>query len=192
MADSQRHGILASPVSRRGVLVGGGGALAGVALGALVHPNSARASAHEDDNDATILKFSTMAPVTGPFVGAANPVRNIPGGGLPWKLTSAHGELTANGELEVRVRGLVLAGGPPNLVGTNPIAKFRAIVSCLSDDGMGHVVTVNTPTAAFPATPTGNAEIEATVSLPHPCVAVLVFVGPAVSPNLAWFAVTGM
>lgn len=192
MADLRERGILASPVSRRGVLLGGGGALAGVALGTLAHPGSARASGGEDADDATILKFSTMAPVTGPFVGPANPVRGIPGGGLPWKLTSAKGVLKADGELEVRVRGLVLAGGPPNLVGTNPIAKFRAIVSCLSDDGMGHVVTVNTPTAAFPATTTGNSEIEATVSLPNPCVAVLVFVGPAVSPNLAWFAVTGM
>lgn len=187
MADSQQRGILASPVSRRGVLIGGGGALAGVALGALVHPGSAQASAHEDADDATILKFSTMAPVTGPFVGRANPVRGINGGGIPWKLTSANGELKADGELEVRVRGLVLAAGP--LAGTNPIANFVAIVSCLSADSAGNVVTVNTPTAPFPATPTGDSEIEATVSLPSPCVGVLVFVGP--NPG-TWFAVTGM
>jgi hypothetical protein len=186
MADSQQRGILGSPVSRRGVLLGGGGALAGVALGTLVHPGSAQASAHEDD-DATILKFTTMAPVTGPFVGKDNPVRGIKGGGIPWKLTSAKGELQANGELEVRVRGLVLAAGP--LAGTNPIANFVAIVSCLSDDGAGHVVTVNTATAPFPATTTGDSEIEAKVSLPSPCVAVVVFVGP--NPN-TWFAVTGM
>ena len=31
----------------------------------------------------TILKFDTMAPVTGPYVGAANPIRGVPGGGLP-------------------------------------------------------------------------------------------------------------
>lgn len=184
MADVRQRGILASPVSRRGVLIGGGGALAGVALGALVHPGSAQASAHEDDNDATILKFTTMAPVTGPFVGKANPIRGINGGGLAWKLSSAKGELKANGALEVRVRGLVLVA-----TGANPIANFVAIVSCLSDDGMGHVVTVNTATAAFPATPTGDAEIEAKVSLPSPCVAVSVFVGP--NPN-TWFAVTGM
>jgi hypothetical protein len=187
MTDSQQRGILGSPVSRRGVLLGGGGALAGVALGTLVHPGSAQASAREGEDDAAILKFATMAPVTGPFVGTANPVRGINGGGIPWRLTSAKGELKANGELEVRVRGLVLAAGPR--AGTNPIANFVAIVSCLSDDGAGHVVTVNRATAAFPATPTGDSEIEATVSLPSPCVAVLVFVGP--NPN-TWFAVTGM
>lgn len=187
MADSQQRGILGSPVSRRGVLLGGGGALAGVALGTLVHPGSAQASGGEDDDDATILKFTTMAPVTGPFVGRTNPVRGINGGGIPWKLTSAKGELQASGELEVRVRGLVLAAGP--LAGTNPIANFVAIVSCLSDDGAGHVVTVNTATAPFPATTTGNSDIEAKVTLPSPCVAVSVFVGP--NPN-TWFAVTGM
>ncbi|HST90174.1 MAG TPA: hypothetical protein VLJ14_17500 [Ktedonobacterales bacterium] len=187
MADSRERGILASPVSRRGVLIGGGGALAGVALGALVHPGSAQASASENDDDATILKFTTMAPVTGPFVGKANPIRGINGGGIPWKLTSAKGELKANGELEVRVRGLVLAAGP--LAGTNPIANFVAIVSCLSVDSMGNMITVNTATAPFPATTTGDSEIEATVSLPSPCIAVLVFVGP--NPN-TWFAATGM
>src|SRR5713226_7567458 len=30
----------------------------------------------------TILKFDTMTPVTGPYVGSANPVRGVPGGGL--------------------------------------------------------------------------------------------------------------
>ncbi len=33
----------------------------------------------------TILKFDTMVPVTGPYVGPANPIRGVPGGGLPWR-----------------------------------------------------------------------------------------------------------
>jgi hypothetical protein len=31
----------------------------------------------------TILKFSVTTPVTGPYVGTANPIRTVPGGGLP-------------------------------------------------------------------------------------------------------------
>src|SRR5256885_2972426 len=66
----------------------------------------------------TILEFQTMTPVTGPFVASANPQRGINGGGLPWKLDSARGELHADGKLEARVQGLVLASGPQQ--GTNP------------------------------------------------------------------------
>src|SRR5512135_2950381 len=63
--------------------------------------------------ETTIMEFGTMAPVTGPFVGTANPIRGINGGGLPWQISSAHGELSGSGKLEVSVRGLVLFDGPP-------------------------------------------------------------------------------
>jgi hypothetical protein len=46
-----------------------------------------------------------MAPVAGPFVGAANPIRRIVGGGVAWQLVSAEGELKADGSLELEVRG---------------------------------------------------------------------------------------
>ena len=55
---------------------------------------------------ATMLKFDTMAPVTGPYVGPANPVRGVPGGGLPWMLTAGNGSLKRDGHLLVKVRGL--------------------------------------------------------------------------------------
>jgi hypothetical protein len=58
---------------------------------------------------ATVLKFSTMTPVTGPYVGPASPVRGVAGGGLPWILTAGTGSLKRDGHLLVRVRGLVLA-----------------------------------------------------------------------------------
>jgi len=80
---------------------------------------------------ATVLKFATMTPVTGPYVGTANPVRGVPGGGLPWILTAGSGSLKRDGHLLVRVRGLVLANQapvPPALQGTNPFPDFRALV----------------------------------------------------------------
>jgi hypothetical protein len=138
----------------------------------------------------TILEFNTMAPVTGPYVGTVNPIRGINGGGLPWQISSAEGELHGNGKLEVSVRGLVLFDGPPvpaDRRGTNPIANFRAIVSCLSITD-GSPSTINVATDPFPASPDGDSEIEASLSLPTPCIAPIVFVGPNAT---TWFAATG-
>src|SRR5262249_42315923 len=128
---------------------------------------------------ATVLKFDTMAPVTGPYVGAANPVRGISGGGLPWMLKSATGSLKRNGHVLAVVRGLVLANlpsVPPALRGVNPIPDFRAIVSCQSI-GAGNTATmVNVSTRNFKASKAGNARIDARVKLPRPCIAPIVFV----------------
>lgn len=170
-----------SSVSRRRVIVGAGGVAAGVALGALWRPAAAQA-AGSDNANAAILKFHTMAPVTGAFVGAGGtPIRGIHGGGLPWKLDAADGELSSDGRLRVRVRGLVLAGGAPSVIGTNPIPTFRAIVSF---EGREPIFT-----DPVPASTSGNAEINTHIALPHPGFAPIIFVGPGSA--VAWFAVTG-
>ena len=154
----------------------------------------AAASASHDPahghRSATILKFGTMTPVTGPYVGATNPLRGVPGGGFPWIITSARGSLKADGHLVVRVRGLVLAEQAPvpaALQGTNPIPDFEAIVSCQSI-GAGNSATIaNLTTGPFVASGAGNSDINARVSLPHPCIAPIVFVtGPGI-----WLAATG-
>ena len=135
-----------------------------------------------------ILEFDTMVGLPQAFTGAQNPIRGINGGGLPWAISSAKGELKASGKLEITVQGLVFAAGPN--VGKNTVANFRAIVSCLKSDGGVENVT----TGLFPATlgaavdGGGNAKIETTLALPQPCIAPLVFV---TSPTGAWFAATG-
>ena len=48
-----------------------------------------------------VLEFQTMAGVAGPFVGSTNPIRGVNGGGLPWQINSASGELSSSGKLEV-------------------------------------------------------------------------------------------
>ena len=71
----------------------------------------------------TILKFDVMAPVTEPFTGATNPIRGVPGGGLPWEIDKAKGDLRTDGRLKVEVEGLVLARRapvPPDRQGINP------------------------------------------------------------------------
>ncbi len=136
------------------------------------------------------LQFETMAPVTGPFVGTANPIRGVNGGGFPWQIQSAQGVLTGGGHLEVHVRGLVLLDGPPvppDKQGTNPIPNFRAIVSCETIAG-GSATVVNVATDPFPASPDGDASIVAAVAVPRPCIAPIVFVGPN---GTTWFAATG-
>jgi hypothetical protein len=138
----------------------------------------------------TILKFDVMAPVTGPYVGTMNPIRMVPGGGLPWMITAGTGFLTRDGRLQIHVRGLVLADSsavPANLRGINPVPDFEAIVSCQSITG-GMATVTNVTTGQFPASMRGNANIRARVKLPEPCIAPIVFVA---SPTGAWFAATG-
>src|SRR5215831_4387613 len=67
----------------------------GVALTGLAPVLGTSAPAGADPG--TILKFTTMTPVTGPYVGAANPIRTVPGGGLPWIITAGNGALKSDG-----------------------------------------------------------------------------------------------
>lgn len=131
---------------------------------------------------ATILKADTLAGVSGPYVGTPNPIRGVNGGGIPWDIAEGKVVLSADGRLEVKVEGLVLA-----TTGANPVPTFRAIVSCQTIVESAAAVT-NVSTGTFPATTTGDSKIEATVSLPDPCFAPIVFV---TSPTGSWFAVTG-
>jgi hypothetical protein len=132
-----------------------------------------------------VLSAAVLTPVTGPYVGAANPIRGVDGGGLPWRLSSGNVDLRADGRLHVEVEGLVFAAGPNE--GTNTIPSFRAIVSCQTIDN-GNPAVSNLSTDPFPASTAGDAEIDTRVSLPSPCIAPIVFV---TSPTGAWFAATG-
>jgi hypothetical protein len=131
-----------------------------------------------------------MTPVTGPYVGTANPLRGVAGGGFPWVIRSARGSLQRDGRLTIRVRGLVLASQasvPVALRGTNPLPSFEGIVSCQSIGADGSATVANVTTATFKASPAGDASIDARVRLPRPCIAPIVFVsGPGV-----WLAATG-
>ncbi len=141
--------------------------------------------------DDRVLRADTMVGVDGPFVGTANPIRGINGGGLPWVLDEAKVELERDGKLKVEVEGLII---PADLgFGNNPAPFFRVIVSCLSVDADGNVVTANVMTTndaeVMEGDPlNGDAKIEADVELPTPCIAPIVFV---TSPDGSWFSATG-
>ena len=138
--------------------------------------------------DPKILEFDTMVGVPTALTGTQGPIRGVNGAGAPWMLTAATGELSTGGHLEIQVDGLVLAAGAN--AGSNPVNAFRGIVSCLAADGtIQNVQTATFPATTGPATAGGgDAKIEATLSLPHPCIAPIVFVTNA---NGAWFASTG-
>jgi len=135
-----------------------------------------------------VLAFDVMTPVVAPYTGSTNPIRGVNGGGVPWELHSGRGWLTAGGSLKVEVEGLVLASSH-----SNPIGSFKAIVSCQTIvDGAAQVVNVATgtftATTGLASAGGGNADIEAQVSLPQPCIAPIIFV---TSGGGSWFAATG-
>ena len=89
----------------------------------------------------------------------------------------------------MEVRGLVIDPNEPvATAGTNPSPTFRVIVSCMSTDATGAAVVSNVMTEPFPADAAGNAEVEAKLTLPSPCIAPIIFVTSATG---SWFAATG-
>jgi hypothetical protein len=169
------------PSARRSLL---GGAVAAVSVLALSSGANAVPSQAASPPPKTILTFQTMVANAGPYVGTAGTLRRIPAGPEPWSILSAQGSLTTSGHLSVVVHGLVVAGS------NNPVPDFEGAVSCQSIDTRGKASVVNVFTKPFPATTSGDSVISATVKLPKPCFAPLIFVtSPA--PQ-SWFAVTGM
>lgn len=118
--------------------------------------------------------------------------------GSPWVIGDGDGVLTVHGDVDILIRGLVLAPSVANGGGTNPVHNFRAIVSCTTVvKGVQEVVNITT--GAFAADAKGNCFIHDAVTLPNPCYAPMVFVGPAPANVVrdtdieggTWFAVTG-
>ncbi len=132
-----------------------------------------------------VLEFDVMTPVVAPFTGAAHPIRGVNGGGVPWQIDRGRGDLSSDGRLKIRVEGLVLVSS-----GQNPVQMFRGVVNCLTPASPD--VGVNLATAPVPASTDGDATIKATVDLPDPCVAPIVFMtsGTGAAPG-SWFAATG-
>jgi hypothetical protein len=139
------------------------------------------------DDALNLFEFNRLAAVVPPFTGAANPIRGIGGAGAPWKIAAGNAEMKTTGKIEVNVSGLVLVSN-----GTNPIANFAIILSCQSKDAVGAPTVVNLVAGTTPATTTGDAVFEGTVTPPSPCIAPIVFVAiPAGAAPARWLAVSG-
>lgn len=157
-----------------------------MASGAFASPHGKRARTRD------IVAFETMYAVDGPFIGEANAIRGVPGDELPWTIAhNVRGKLQTNGRLKIHVHGLVFTDDPevpPELRGRNDETQFRGLVSCLTEEGE-NVVTKNVTSEGFSANESGDADIDATIELPQPCVAPIVFV--LAGSEDKWFAVTG-
>jgi hypothetical protein len=143
------------------------------------------AAKDEGSRGKDVLEFDVMTPVVAPFTGSAHPIRGVNGGGVPWQIDRGRGDLSSDGRLKIRVEGLVLVSS-----GQNPVPMFRGVVNCLTPASPD--VGVNLATAPVPASSDGDATIKATVDLPDPCVAPIVFVTSGTgAPPGSWFAATG-
>lgn len=131
-----------------------------------------------------ILAATTLIGNSAPYTGTTGAIRGIPAGGAPWKVSTAVAELFTNGQLIIYVKDLTL------LNNFNPVSMFEGAVSCQSVDATGHANVVNVFTKDFPASSSGQSLIVATVTLPKPCFAPIIFV-TSPGPNQAWFATTG-
>lgn len=152
-----------------------------------------QASGAVSADESKLLEFNSMSGVPRPYTGAANAIRNVPGGGLPWVIEFGKGKVSPQGDVDVLVRGLVFDPADQAVIdrgigGTNTVPNFKAVISCLSKDAAGSAITVNVSTGLFPADVDGNAHIKDVVVLPSPCIAPILFV---TSPTGAWFASTG-
>ena len=139
----------------------------------------------------TLIAFDTMYGVDGPLIGEMNAIRGVVGDELPWDIAVGKGSLKQNGHLKIKIRGLVFKSEdsvPADKRGINDEAEFRALVSCLTEEGTA-VATSNVMTTGFAATTSGNADIDATLVLPNPCVAPIVFVLSGSEDK--WFSVAG-
>ena len=199
--------------------------LAGVTLVAavagLMAYQVAPGKADNDDDEMVILAWERMAAEPPGAVRVDTNTRGIVGGKLPWDINSAGGRLTVDGELEIRIRGLVLDhtlpnDGTPFSGGLNPFKTFSVIVSCLTPDPeTGELVVVNVapldqatgnPRQFRASVPGGDCDIHTHVALPDPCMAPIVFVTSPLQPGdaaipttpptpagtqLTWIAVTG-
>jgi hypothetical protein len=139
--------------------------LALVAVAALVFAFTAYGGSREDGNGETLVS-SSLAP----SVPTDPAFHGIAPGGVPWVLASGSVRLKTDGELDVRIRGLVI----PALGTAGPVTTVSASLLCGADAQAGPTAT----SGAVPLSASGNARIETTLTLPASCLAPIVVVHP--------------
>jgi len=171
---------------------------------------------NSDHHKKIILQFNTMFGVDAPYLSTPPPDATPPGNGplatdplvrgvlgdyTRWAIDHVNGKLFSDGTLIINVKGLVFfENGNP----TNDETDFRALVSCQltpdippdpsvpGDTGkpatFSNLIT-DPPSPVHTPITKGNANINAKVKLPTPCVAPVVMI--LSGDGSVWFAVTG-
>jgi hypothetical protein len=149
------------------------------AVAALVFTFSAFGSS-KDDGSGTgeALVRAALAP----SVPADPAFHGITAAGAPWVMRDGHVRYQPDGELEVRIRGLVLTS-----TGTaGPVTTVSVSLLCGADSQLGPAATTGT----FPLSQAGNAHIETTLAPPATCLAPIFVVHPN-GGTTRYIAVTG-
>jgi hypothetical protein len=147
--------------------------VAAVAVASAAAVVAAPALAADDDRHGPLLRASVAGSLpTDPALFGQNP------GGAPWVVTRGEVRLDADGDLSVRIRGLII----PTL-GSNPLPLLSASVVC-----SGAVVA---KTAAVDFDDDGDARLRETVVLPERCLAPAVLLNPNVSTTV-FIGATGL
>jgi hypothetical protein len=113
-----------------------------------------------------------------------NVVRGQQPGGRVWVIHDLDAQVSANGNITVHAKGLVLGGG--NGAGGVPAGtNVLAALSCLSTPPFG---LSSTCPAGVPVSPNGNFQINGTLSpaLTFPCASLPLLIQSAA--NTHWFA----
>ena len=152
--------------------------------------NSNNGNGNNGNNGNAVFESGLVGSVPGANIGG------VAAGGLPWVVAGSEATLSADGRLHVEVSGLLLANMatvPKNLVGT--VATIQMVGASLVCGGSGGTVMASSDGA--PLSARGNAQIDATLTLPPTCMSPAVLVriftasAPLGSQLGAFIAVTG-
>lgn len=101
-------------------------------------------------------------------------VAGVPSGGAPWVVANSEFNVTANGRIQVEIRGLVISSGAfINTVG--PVTMVDASLAC------NDVVVAST--TAVPLSSGGNTSIHDQITVPARCIAPALLIRIAATTN---------
>jgi len=146
--------------------------LAGAAVAALAIVPAAIGGSHRD------LLRSGVAGSTPLPDGAA--IFDVDPGGKPW-VANRHSSIRVkrNGEVRIRVVGLVIPGNTP----PNPVPQLVATLFC-----NGMPVAATDP---VPFSPDGNARFRDRFKVPKPCVAPVILLRPSAADDAPYIGASG-
>src|SRR5712691_2114633 len=135
---------------------------------------------------AEIIKAGLVAcPHDGTVLGGVNSCGKI------WKLKSGEAQLGSDGTLKVEVKNLVLNDStvPPDVNGTaDGVSQVAASLVCTG----GGSARVAAQTDLVPLSKSGDAKIQATLTLPKTCIAPIVIIREFYDGKIGgWLAATG-
>ena len=111
----------------------------------------------------------------------ANLVRGVPPGAGPWRIADLQGEITTDGQVHVRGRGLLLASG--NSIGQNANQRVFATLIC---EPVSPFVERSTDKAGVPLDVNGDFRIDDELdSVPDSCASPVLLIRNTVG---TWFA----